>query len=159
MPLSYHKNLYEKLMTAVSLDKELIKTRYVFIAMLIVQIVFFFCSLLIAKNDSANVNSSLDNTFRILIPLLGIVAMFLSNEIYNKRITAIPVDEKIEDKFNKYRSSKIIQWALIEGAGFLSLVSFIITQDYLYSIVFLFLIGYFYLLRPTKDQLKSDLKI
>lgn len=142
-----------------TLNVGFIKTRYIFIIMLVGLILFFFSSLFLVDNKLVNNIKSLDGIFRILIPIVGILSMILANIIYNKKINRVFVNEGIEDKVNIYRSIKIIQWAIIEGAGFLSLIGFIITQNYLYSIIFLFLIGYFYLLKPTKAQLKSDMKI
>ncbi|MGD8306761.1 MAG: hypothetical protein PVF17_08920 [Ignavibacteria bacterium] len=146
------------------MDKEIItkefkKTKYIFISLLIGQIIFFCVSLFIVDNKFIDANIRFDGIFKFFIPLVGVVAMFLANKIYNLRIKSVQPGEKLEVKLNKYRSFKLMQWVIVEAAGFLSLFVFIITRDYLYSIVFLFLIGYFYLLRPSRNQLKSDMKI
>jgi hypothetical protein len=68
-------------------------------------------------------------------------------------------NDDLLSKISKYRTFKIIQWALVESVGFLSIVGFIITGNYLYAIVFLFMLGYFFLIKPTKEQFIKDFKI
>jgi hypothetical protein len=135
------------------------KTRYIFFMLLLGQISFFVFALIVVGNNIIKNENNLDDIFRISLPLVGIAVMFLSKKIYDNRVAGIKVNDSIEDKLNKYLTFKIIQWALIESGGFIALVAFILTNNYFYSIIFLFLIGYFILLKPAKAQLKTDMKI
>ncbi len=85
--------------------------------------------------------------------------MFLARSIYNKNISSVNFSEDLLAKITKYRTIKIIQWAQIESGAFLSLVGFILTGNYFYAIVFLFLLGYLILIKPSKEQFINDLNI
>jgi len=122
-------------------------------------ITFFTIALYIVENKKFEPIQSIDDIFEILIPLAGFAAMFFAWGIYNKNISSLNYNEDLLSKITKYRSFKIIQWALIESVGFLSNVGFIITGNYLYAIVFLFMLGFIILIRPFKEQFFNDFKI
>jgi len=122
-------------------------------------ITFFTIALYIVENKKIEPIQSIDDIFEILIPLAGFAAMFLARNIYNKNISSVNYNEDLVSKINKYRTFKIIQWALVESVGFLSNVGFIITGNYLHAIVFLFMLGFFILIRPSKKQFLNDFKI
>ena len=122
-------------------------------------IIFFAIALFIVENKKFEPVQSIDEIFKFLIPIAGIVVMFLARSIYNKNISSINYNDDLLSKINKYRTFKIIQWALVESVAFLSNVGFILTGNYLYAIVFLFMLGYFILIKPSKEQFINDLKI
>lgn len=122
-------------------------------------ITFFTIALYIVENKKIEPIQSIDDIFKLLIPLAGFAAMFLARSIYNKNISSVNYNEDLLSKINKYRSFKIIQWTLVESVGFLSNVGFIITGNYLHAIVFLFMLGFFILIRPSKEQFFNDFKI
>jgi hypothetical protein len=134
-------------------------TGIIYFALIFGLIVFFAVSLFVVENMKLEPNQSIDELFRLFIPLAGIVVMFLARSIYNKSISSVNSNEELLSQIAKYRTFKIIQWAIIESGAFLSIVGFIITGNYLYAIVFLFLLGFFFLNRPSKEQFINDFKI
>jgi hypothetical protein len=62
-------------------------------------------------------------------------------------------------KIMYYRTSKIISWAMIESGCFLSLIAVMLTGNYFYVVVFIFLFGYFILIKPTGESLVRDLQL
>jgi hypothetical protein len=134
-------------------------TRIIYGALIFAMITFFAISLFIVENKKNEPIQSIDEFFKLLIPLAGFAVMFLARSIYNKNISSVNYNDDLLSKISKYRTFKIIQWALVESVGFLSIVGFIITGNYLYAIVFLFMLGYFFLIKPTKEQFIKDFKI
>jgi len=122
-------------------------------------ITFFAIALFVVENKKFEPIQSIDEIFKILIPLAGFAVMFLARSIYNKNISSVNYNDDLLSKIIKYRTFKIIQWALVESIGFLSIVGFIITGNYLHAIVFLFMLGFFILIRPSKEQFFNDFKI
>ena len=119
----------------------------------------FAIALFIVENKKVEPIQSIDEIFKFLIPIAGFAVMFLARSIYNKNISSANFSEALLAKITKYRTFKIIQWALIESGAFLSLAGFILTGNYLYAIIFLFLLGYLILIKPSKEQFIKDLKI
>jgi hypothetical protein len=122
-------------------------------------ITFFAIALFIVENKKIEPIQSINEIFKFLIPVAGFAVMFLARSIYNKNISSVNFSEDLLAKITKYRTIKIIQWAQIESGAFLSLVGFILTGNYLYAIVFLFLLGYLILIKPSKEQFINDLNI
>jgi hypothetical protein len=63
------------------------------------------------------------------------------------------------EKIGKYRTAKIISWALLEGAALFSIVAFIITRSsFFYIVLFVILIS-FILSKPSYDEFLNDFRI
>ena len=122
-------------------------------------ITFFAIALFIVENKKIEPIRSINEIFKFLIPIAGFAVMFLVRGIYNKNISSVNFSDDMLVKIAKYRTFKIIQWALVGSVGFLSNVGFIITGNYLHAIVFLFMLGFFILIRPSKKQFLNDFKI
>jgi hypothetical protein len=121
-------------------------------------ITFFAIALFIVENKKIEPIQSINEIFKFLIPIAGFAVMFLARSIYNKNISTVNFSEDISAKIAKYRTFKIVQWAQIESVAFLSNVGFILTGNYLYAIVFLFMLGYFILIKPSKEQFIRDFR-
>ena len=134
-------------------------TGIIYGALILGLITFFAIALIIVENKEIEPIQSVDEIFKLLIPLAGFAAMFIARSIYNKNISSIDYNDDLLSKISKYRTFKIIQWSLVESVGFLSNVGFIITGNYLYAIVFLFMLGFFILIKPSKEQFFRDFKI
>jgi hypothetical protein len=65
----------------------------------------------------------------------------------------------ILQKITHYRTAKIVSWAMIESACFVALVATMLTSNYLYTVVFIFLVGYFILMRPSMESLIRDMRL
>jgi hypothetical protein len=79
--------------------------------------------------------------------------------IYNQMILKFDSAANLLKKVSHYRTVKIISWAMIEGACFLSLVATMLTSNYLYVAVFIFLFGYFFLIKPSKESFIRDMHL
>ena len=134
-------------------------TGIIYGALILGLITFFAIALIIVENKKIEPIQSVDEIFKLLIPLAGFAVMFIARSIYNKNISSVNYNDDLLSKISKYRTFKIIQWAFVESVGFLSIVGFIITGNYLYAIIFLFMLGFFILIKPTKEQLLRDFKI
>lgn len=122
-------------------------------------ITFFAIALFIVENKKIEPIQSINEIFKFLIPIAGFAVMFLARSTYNKNISSVNYNDDLLSKITKYRTIKITQWALVESVGFLSNVGFFITGNYLHAIVFLFMLGFFILIRPSKEQFFNDFKI
>ena len=122
-------------------------------------ITFFAIAMFIVENKKFEPIQSIDEIFKLLIPLAGFAVMFFASRIYNKNISSVNYNDDLLSKISEYRTSKIIQWALLESVGFLSIVGFIITGNYLHAIIFLFMLRFFILIKPSKEQFFRDFKI
>jgi len=134
-------------------------TGIVYSALIFGMITFFAIALFLVENKNIEPIQSVDEVFKLLIPLAGFGVMYFVRVIYKKNISSVNYYDDLLSKISKYRTFKIIQWSLVESVGFLSNVGFIITGNYLYAIVFLFMLGFFILIKPTKEEFFRDFRI
>ena len=134
-------------------------TNMIYYSLLTGLIIFFVVVIFLTRIKTREANAELDKIFIFLVPLFGLAMMFISRMIYNQQISKSDSKADILQKIIFYRTAKIISWAMIEGACFLSLVATMITLNYLYLVVFIFLIGFFILMRPSKESFIKEMKL
>lgn len=131
----------------------------IYFALLVGQLLFFAVAFWFFGTEEFTANRKLDEIFQITVPLFGLMMMTLSRVVYNKKISGMDEMGDAITKISKYRSFKIIQWAIVESATMFSLIALMLTGNHLYSAVFIFLIGYFFLVKPSKENFVSEMKI
>ncbi len=122
-------------------------------------IIFFIIVMIIFQSTDNPENGEIDKIFVFIIPVFGLTAMFFARFLYNRMILKFNYSSNIIQKIANYRTAKIVSWAMIESACFLALIATMLTSNYLYTVVFLFLAGYFILLRPSKESLIRDMRL
>lgn len=123
------------------------------------QILFFAVAMYFVEGQGGQLDASLDEVFKILVPVFGIFSMFGAYKIYDIKISRIKNESTLLQKIQEFRTIKIIQWAVLEGAAFLSIVAFMYTGNYFHIIVFLFVMGFNFLYRPSKESFFDGVKI
>jgi predicted membrane channel-forming protein YqfA (hemolysin III family) len=113
----------------------------------------------LTQNKEPSIGEELDNIFTIVVPVLGLVMMFSSRMIYNQLISRYDTSHNLLKKISYYRMAKIISWAMIESTCLLALLATMLTSNYLYIAVFIFLFGYFFLMKPSKESLIQDMRL
>ena len=122
-------------------------------------LLFFVVVIFVIQSNEMNINEKLDKIFTIIVSVYGLIAMFVARLIFNLIISKYSIGTNVEDNIIKYKSSKIVSWALLESGCVLALVATLFTSNYLYVAVFIFLLGYFYMLRPSRQSLINDLQL
>lgn len=122
-------------------------------------VLFFIVALVFIQDKDPATGIELNNIFTIVVPVIGLMMMFSSRMIYNHLISKYDVISNLPQKISHYRTAKIISWAIIESACLLALVATMLTSNYLYVAVFIFLFGYFFLMKPSKESLIQDMRL
>lgn len=122
-------------------------------------LLFFIVVMVFIQDNNPTAGKELDNIFTFVVPIFGLMMMFISRMIYNQMILKFDSSANLLQKISHYRAAKIVSWAMIEGACFFALVATMVTSNYLYIVVFILLIGYFILMRPSKESLVRDMHL
>jgi hypothetical protein len=122
-------------------------------------LLFFIVVMVFIQDNDPTAGKELDNIFTFLVPIFGLMMMFISRMIYNQMILKFDSAANLLQKISHYRTAKIVSWAMIEGACFFALVAIMLTSNYLYVAVYIFLFGYFFLMRPSKESLVRDMRL
>ena len=134
-------------------------TGIIFYSLLVGLILFFVIVMVLIQDKVQETGNDLNMIFTFVVPVFGLVMMFISRMIYNQMISKYESGGSLTEKISYYRTVKIISWAMIEGACFLSLVATMLTSNYLYVAVFVFLFGYFFLMKPSKESFIRDMHL
>lgn len=97
--------------------------------------------------------------FKIVAPSVVLLAFIVSKMIYRQKIASLQEIPSITDKLNKFRSLMIIRNAILEGAGFLSIIGYMLTGNLLYAGLGLLVIFYMLILFPSKQRVITDLQL
>jgi len=140
--------------------KEQFKAAFIiYYALLTGQVLFFAVAFWFSGSENFTANKGLDEIFQIIVPIFGLAMMTFSRFLYNKNISGVDENGDAITKVAKYRTFKIIQWAQVESASMFSLIALMLTGNHLYSAVFIFLIGYFILVKPSKESFVNEMKL
>jgi uncharacterized membrane protein YdcZ (DUF606 family) len=118
---------------------------------------FFIVALVFIQDKDPSAGKELNNILTIIVPVFGLMMMFSSRMIYNQMLSKIDAGGSLIQKISGYRTAKIVAWAMIESACLFALVATMLTSNYLYAAVFIFLFGYFFLMKPSKESLIQDM--
>lgn len=149
-------------MTAIDnseIKNQLKITNIIFLSLTLGMLSFFLIIIVLIQNKENSNADELDKIFTFIVPLIGLIMMFISRVIYNQMISKFPSGGNILQKIGNYRTAKIVAWAMIEGACFLAIIATMLTSNYLYVAVFIFLFGYFFLIKPSKESLIRDMRL
>ena len=122
-------------------------------------LLFFIVIMVFIQDNDPTAGKELDNIFTFVVPIFGLMMMFISRMIYNQMILKFDSSANLLQKISHYRTAKIVSWAMIEGACFFAVVATMLTSNYLYVAVYIFLFGYFFLTRPSKESLIRDMRL
>ncbi len=132
----------------------------IFYALLAGQTFFLLISLYLVNSGIIQADSEHSLIFKFVIFFILGPSRVVGLVIYRKIILRQSADDKtMEQKMILYRQGMIIKLAMIEGASIFSTVCFLITGDYLFVIISIFLISLFFLHKPTIEKFASDFNI
>jgi len=134
-------------------------TNTIYYSLLTGLLIFFIVVIVLIQENDPSTGKNFDKVFTIIVPLFGLIMMFVSRMVYNQMLAKIVASSSLIQKISGYRTAKIVAWAMIEGACFFALVATLLTSNYLYVAVYIFLFGYFFLMKPTKESLIRDMHL
>ena len=134
-------------------------TNIIFYSLLSGLLLFFVIVMILIQNRDNSEGADIDKVLVFLVPVFGLLMMFFSRLIYNQMLSKYRPGGGILQKITYYRTAKIVSLAMIEGACLFALVATLLTSNYLYTVVFIFLIGYFILMRPSKESLIREMHL
>jgi len=141
------------------IKKQMRITNTIYYALVTGLLIFFIVVIVLIQDTDPSTGKDIDNILTIIVPVFGLIMMFVSRMIYSQMLSKVDAGNSLIQKISSYRTAKIVAWATIESACFLALVATMLTSNYLYVAVFVFLFGYFFLMKPSKESLIRDMRL
>jgi hypothetical protein len=141
--------------------KEILKTTtIIFYSLLAGQLILLITSVYFVSSGIILTNIELLPVLIITVLLLTPPMLVIGPIIYRKMISnQLTKQQSIEQKMILYRRGLIIKLALIEGLSLFSIISFLITGNYIFITIFILLIGLSLMHKPSFEKFVSDFKL
>lgn len=133
--------------------------RIVYFMTLISPLVLIGIFYLAIDKGTVMMNDSIDEIFRYMIPIFGLIFIPIGFVLFKKRLKSITKDTDINSKLQIYRGIVVQRIAFIEGVAIFSAVAFLITLNNLYVAYTLISLAFYFPIYPTIDRIKTDLNI
>ncbi len=119
-----------------------------------------FCGVLLLKTFVLNagetpVATAYAEMLQIASIALSAGAVLLGQFFFKKRLKAVQAETRGKERLEMYRSTLIIQWALLEGAIILNAIFYFLTQNLAFIGLAAVLLLILFMVRPT--ELKTTL--
>jgi DMSO reductase anchor subunit len=109
-----------------------------------------------SENNSASEEGS---QFLYLVPLMAIVAFFLSQFLFKKIKDQITKSAVLLAKITNLQTAYIVRFALIEAPVLFALIAFMLSGNIIHLLIAGLLIVYFFSLKPTSDKITTELNL
>lgn len=129
---------------------------FIYLAILAAIVGFQVTAIFIVVSGKMIRNTELENILMFIVPTLAVGMIFLSRFIYAKITQQSYMPISLHLKIGKYRMAKILSWAMLEGAGLFSIISYILTASYLFTVVFVVILIAYFLSKPSTDEFVND---
>lgn len=134
--------------------------RILFLALLLGQNFLLLISfLLLGKTNLISADASLKNIFLIVIIVLSTGSISAGFFIARKKLQAISPQTCLTDKLNIYRFAFLTRCATAEFPGFLSIIFFMLTGNYLFIGIWLVIALIYFTNYPSLDKISNTLEL
>lgn len=130
--------------------------KIIFIALASGQIIYFLTASVLLMNEIVETNKEYSTVMGFVVPILVVLMVVASKLLYNYLINSKQQDTSQAEKINIYRTGNITRFALIEGANLISITAYLITGDFLYTGLFVIVIGIFFINYPSKEKFMAE---
>jgi hypothetical protein len=131
-------------------------------AMLFGQILFaaIACYLLWSGTTQPVLDNSTEKIFQVIAIVFGAAGFFGGTFLMKKKILeARDMSGTAREKFDLYKSTAILQWAMLEGPALFCIISFFLSGNYALLALAGVLIILFAILAPTRNKLLFQLNL
>ncbi len=132
-------------------------------AMLIGQLFFMSVVYFLVSSDEGIISNPDDENFTFILQVIATVlvigGMAVSQLLGKSRLKIIRNRKSLSEKLKDYRAILILKYALLEGPALTTLVFFLLTGKMYFLLLVLPLILVFFLERPSKYKVVSDLAL
>ncbi len=127
---------------------------------LVTGVVFFaLISILLQAKGFGTVGQEIDNVLLIVVPIFVLAGIFASNFVFKKKLSEVRKKSNLKEKMEEYQSALIIKLALIEGPSFFAVITYLLTDNYIYLGLTAILIIVFIIYAPNKTKFITDLEL
>ncbi len=122
-------------------------------------IILFMVSVLIVTQSADPKSHSLDTVLLVAAPLSSMALLLVAHRLFQGRVKAAQGAAKLFEKMDAYQSATMLRFLLLDGAAFIQLIAFFLTENRIFLPITLVVATLFMLYRPTMDRFIRDMAL
>jgi hypothetical protein len=119
-------------------------------------IFLFLISVLIVAQQADPKAQDLDLVLLISAPISSMGLLLVAHRLFLGRLKRAQEAEKLYQKMDSYRSATMLRFMLLDGAAFVQLGAFLLTENRIFIAVAMVVATLFMLYRPTMERFIKD---
>lgn len=126
-------------------------------------VLMFLVSVMIVVYYRVPENHDLDTILLFAAPISTAALLLISHRLFMSRLKSAGELEKLFQKMEAYRGAIVLRYLLLDGAIFLQIIAYLLTENKLFVVLSVVVISMFMLYRPnarrfTKEMALSELE-
>lgn len=122
-------------------------------------IALFLVSVLILASLAEPSSSDLDTALFITAPLSSMALVLVSHRLFLGRVKVARTAEKLYQKMEAYRGAAMLRFLLLDGAAFIQLIAFFLTENRVFLPIAVVVATLFVVYRPTVERFIQDMQL
>ncbi|HEX2898766.1 MAG TPA: hypothetical protein VHS96_03505 [Bacteroidia bacterium] len=122
-------------------------------------IFLFLVSVLIVSQTADPKSRDLDTLLFITAPLSSMALILVSHRLFLGRVKVARSAEKLYEKMDAYRGATVLRFMLLDGAAFVQLIAFFLTENRIFIPIALAVATVFMLYRPGLERFIRDMEL
>lgn len=132
--------------------------KIIYLALLVGMLVFAAVAFFLNEN-SRILKLDAENPFSFVVPIVLFVGITAGKFMFNTLMKKMEHAKSMQEKIGIYTSSSLIQYAFIEGAVMLSIVTFMMSGNLFFLIFMVVGVLYFLSLMPNPDKIAKQMNL
>jgi hypothetical protein len=122
-------------------------------------IFLFLIAVLIVSASADPKSHDLDTVLFISAPLSSMALILIAHRLFLARVKAARDAEKLYQKMDAYRGATVLRFVLLDGAAFVQLIAFFLTENRVFLPIAVVVATLFLLYRPGLERFIKDMEL
>lgn len=122
-------------------------------------IVLFTVSVVIVSAEADPKSHELDTILLVCAPLSSMALILVGNRLFLGRIRPARTAEKLYQKMEAYRGALVLRLMLMDGAAFVQLIAYFLTENRVFLPIALVVATLFMFYRPSVERFIKDMEL
>lgn len=149
------------------MSKKLLTSKEYFTALTIVYFALLAGQILLGSvavfltqiNSQELTDGSLETVLLIVVSVFVLGGLSASHFLFKNKLQKIQDNENLLEKTGEYRTGLILKYAMIEGPAFFSAISYLLTGNNLFLLIFGALVIFYLTQKPSRYKMINDLQL
>lgn len=122
-------------------------------------VLLFLFSVMIVVYYRVPENHDLDTILLIAAPISTAALLLISHRLFTSRLQSAKKLEKLYERMEAYRGAIVLRFLLLDGAIFLQIIAYLLTENKLFVVLSVVVITMFMLYKPSPQRFTKEMEL